>query len=456
MRHRAVASRTSPGESSRTAPNAPTGLVVATEPRHIESPFTFGNDGIPYLTLQLADPPIPGQDPETNSSLIGGAMVEFDNGDRKRIEDIRAEDLISTAERSTDLRMTEAVTCAITPRFLPPRPDHPSRNVALLLVSFSYDNAQLQSEIETSIEYPFFVTTASKGWASFDPERTYRMYNLRCTQLQVGDVFLALLPRHQPAPPPMVRGDVPPDAGAENGTADSDSELDPGGSEYPTPSELANAASQQRQLRSPDPEPPIVPRPQQEPKKPRKSRPSKQKQPAGGPPMPRTLPPPPPQPKPAQPYPPQPTVKRQHKAEAFITIEDDEPPMHVVTKKGAGGLRINPSSPRPVAGPDGNNWESPGKRRQEHQLRRPIAKRKPTATVVNHQQQQQPQPKHPTFLDVAGREPRTLNIYQRPTTKLCPSQQQQQPHFPSSHATTSNGQHGQMARTNGDTYSDSE
>lgn len=452
MRHRVFVSRTSPGESPRTAPNGPADLVGAPEPHYIDPPFTFSfeNEGSPCLTLQLTDP-IPVEDPERNSSFIGGAMVEFDNGERKRIEDIRAEDLISTAERSSDLRMTEAVTCAITPRFVPNGPEHLiGPNLALLLVSFSYDNEQLQSEIETSIEYPFFVT--NKGWASFDPERTYRMYNLRCTQLQVGDVFLALLPRNTPPPPsPMVRCDVPPDGEAENGTVDSDTELDPGGSEYPTPSELANAANHQRQLRSPEPEPPIVSRQQQEQKKARKSRPSKQKQPAG-PPIPRTLPPPPPLPKPANPYQ-HPTVRRQHKPEAFITIEDDEPPMHVVTKKGDGGMRMNPSSPRPVTGHDGNNWESAGKRRQEHQLRRPIAKRKPTPTEVDHQQQ--PQPTHPAFLDVGGREPRTLNIYQCPTTKLCPSQQQQQPQF-STHATTSNGHHGQMARTNGDTYSDSE
>lgn len=455
--HRVLVSRSSPGEPPRTASNGPPAGL--SEPRQVDSPFTFRNDPGICLTLQLTDP-IPVPDPERNGSFIGGAMVEFDNGDRKRIEDIRAEDLINTAERSSDLRMTEAVTCAITPRFLPNRPDHLiGPNLAMLLVSFRYDDEQLQSEIETSIEYPFFVT--NKGWTSFDPERTYRMYNLHCTQLEVGDVFLALLPRNPPAPPPppppsapqpMVHCDVPPDGGAENGTADSDTELDPGGSEYPTASELADAANLQRQLRAPEPEPPNVARPPPEQKKTRKSRPSKLKQPAG-PPIIRSLPPPAPLPKPSQPYPP-PSARRQHKPEAFITIEDDEPPMHVVTKKGGGAMRMHPSSPRPAPAPghDANNWESPGKRRQEHQLRRPVAKRKPTPTEIDRQQQ--PQSTHPAFLNIPGREPRTLNIYQCPTTtKLCPSQQQQQqqPHF-SNHATISNGHHGQMARTNGGPY----
>ncbi|XP_035778605.1 uncharacterized protein LOC118459399 [Anopheles albimanus] len=121
-----------------------------------------------------------------------GSLIEFGNGESKRIEDVRAEDLIRTAEQSSDLRLTEAIVRAITLSDSAPAAD-PTAGDALhmILVTFSYDREQYISKVEASFEYPFFVLT--KGWASYSPSETLTKYNLHCKPLLVGDTFFALV-----------------------------------------------------------------------------------------------------------------------------------------------------------------------------------------------------------------------------------------------------------------------
>lgn len=49
-----------------------------------------------------------------------------------------------------------------------------------------------QELLKVLVEYPFFVR--DRGWSSCCPQRTAQLYGLRCRQLSVGDVCLALTP----------------------------------------------------------------------------------------------------------------------------------------------------------------------------------------------------------------------------------------------------------------------
>lgn len=48
--------------------------------------------------------------------------------------------------------------------------------------------------------HPLFVY--GQGWASCNPQLSLQLYELKCQQLQVGDICLSLVPREQPVPPP--------------------------------------------------------------------------------------------------------------------------------------------------------------------------------------------------------------------------------------------------------------
>ncbi|XP_055597888.1 ataxin-1 [Uranotaenia lowii] len=111
-----------------------------------------------------------------------GALIQL-AGECKRVEDVRTEDLVQTAEKSPDLRLAESTTVKITPR------NH------IVIITFSYDNNRSRVDIEATIEHPFFVY--GQGWASCNPEKSMQQFGLRCQKLQVGDICLSLIPREK-------------------------------------------------------------------------------------------------------------------------------------------------------------------------------------------------------------------------------------------------------------------
>ncbi|XP_050075012.1 ataxin-1 [Anopheles maculipalpis] len=125
--------------------------------------------------------------------FLRGSMISFRNGVKKPVEQVRLEDFLRTAAISPDVRLTEALTRRITPRY---GSSSTGDTVKKILVRFTYDQQQRHGAIETTMDYPFFVT--SKGWTSHNPEVTYNNYGLDCAPLEVGDVFIVLVPRHLP------------------------------------------------------------------------------------------------------------------------------------------------------------------------------------------------------------------------------------------------------------------
>ncbi|XP_053668798.1 ataxin-1-like [Anopheles marshallii] len=122
--------------------------------------------------------------------FLRGSLISFRNGVKKPVEQVRLEDFLLTAAISPDVRLTEAQTRRITPRYS----GSPGDSVKRILVRFAYDQQQRHGALETTIDYPFFVTT--KGWTSYSPERTFNSYGLECAPMEVGDVFIVLVPRH--------------------------------------------------------------------------------------------------------------------------------------------------------------------------------------------------------------------------------------------------------------------
>uniref|UniRef100_A0A182UGT4 AXH domain-containing protein n=1 Tax=Anopheles melas TaxID=34690 RepID=A0A182UGT4_9DIPT len=128
--------------------------------------------------------------------FLRGSMISFQNGVKKPVEEVRLEDFLRTAAISPDVRLTEAQTRRITPRYSSGGGDSgPGEPCKKILVRFTYDQQQRYSALETTIDYPFFVTT--KGWASYSPDRTFANYGLECARIELGDVFIVLVPRHQ-------------------------------------------------------------------------------------------------------------------------------------------------------------------------------------------------------------------------------------------------------------------
>ncbi|KXJ71232.1 hypothetical protein RP20_CCG021164 [Aedes albopictus] len=119
----------------------------------------------------------------TTTNFTKGALIQLAE-ECKRVEDVRTEDLVQTAEKSANLRLAESTAVKITPR---------NNNV---IITFSYDNNRSRIDIEATIEHPFFVY--GQGWASCSPEKSLHHFGLKCQKLQVGDICLSLIPREKP------------------------------------------------------------------------------------------------------------------------------------------------------------------------------------------------------------------------------------------------------------------
>ncbi|XP_058442720.1 ataxin-1-like isoform X2 [Malaya genurostris] len=147
------------------------------------------------LTRPVSEREIKRRSPTTKSTTIfrpfeNGSTTNFTKGaliqladECKRVEDVRTEDLVQTAEKSADLRLAESTTVKITPR---------SNNV---IITFSYDDNRSRIDIEAANEHPFFVY--GQGWASCSPEKSMQEFGLKCQKLQVGDICLSLIPREK-------------------------------------------------------------------------------------------------------------------------------------------------------------------------------------------------------------------------------------------------------------------
>ncbi|KAI5637110.1 ataxin-1 and HBP1 module (AXH) domain-containing protein [Phthorimaea operculella] len=99
-----------------------------------------------------------------------GALIRLEDGSFRRVEEMRTEDFVMSADRSGDLTLTQCTLLRLEER---------GDRIALTL---TYDRNRSQVELESTVDHPFFVY--GRGWASVKPERTMTRYGLRVQRLQ--------------------------------------------------------------------------------------------------------------------------------------------------------------------------------------------------------------------------------------------------------------------------------
>nr|XP_020654263.1 ataxin-1 isoform X2 [Pogona vitticeps] len=112
--------------------------------------------------------------------FMKGSIIQLANGELKKVEDLKTEDFIQSAEISSDLKIDSSTVERIDD----------SHNPGIAMIQFAVGEHRAQVSVEVLVEYPFFVF--GQGWSSCCPERTSQLFDLPCSKLSVGDVCISL------------------------------------------------------------------------------------------------------------------------------------------------------------------------------------------------------------------------------------------------------------------------
>ncbi|TRY94652.1 hypothetical protein DNTS_021561 [Danionella cerebrum] len=149
---------------------------------------------LPVLSANMVGSPLPITPPASSSPqsspssptaslppfFMKGSIIQLADGELKRVEDLRTEDFVQSAEVSGELKIdsstVERIECSPTPN--------------AVIIQFSVGENKAQVCVEVLVEYPFFVF--GQGWSSCCPDRTTQLLALSCAKLSVGDVCISL------------------------------------------------------------------------------------------------------------------------------------------------------------------------------------------------------------------------------------------------------------------------
>ncbi|XP_024149677.1 ataxin-1-like [Oryzias melastigma] len=129
----------------------------------------------PSLTLHKSPPAL-------LPHFTKGSLIELASGKLKRVEELRTEDFLRSADTSSEFHLSTCTVQWISPSS--------AQGFSHLQVHLTDRNTQ--ETLKVLMEYPFFVQ--DRGWSSCSPQRTTQLYGLPCRQLSEGDVCLALTP----------------------------------------------------------------------------------------------------------------------------------------------------------------------------------------------------------------------------------------------------------------------
>ncbi|GLV45555.1 Ataxin 1 [Carabus blaptoides fortunei] len=121
----------------------------------------------------LSPPATPTKPPlNTNNNTVPGnftkgSLIQLASGELRRVEDMRTEDFVLSAEKCPELRLAESTVVRIE--------ENPITGTSK--ITLSYNQNRTQVEFEATLEHPFFVF--GQGWASCNPERTLQCYGLK-------------------------------------------------------------------------------------------------------------------------------------------------------------------------------------------------------------------------------------------------------------------------------------
>ncbi|XP_077363848.1 ataxin-1a [Festucalex cinctus] len=137
------------------------------------------------VQAQLHLPAVPSSGAASPPSLpayfVKGSIIQLADGDLKRVEELKTEDFIQSAEISSELKIDSSTVERIESSRVSPD---------FAVVQFSVGEHRSQVSVEVLVEYPFFVF--GQGWSSCCPDRTSQLLELPCTKLSVGDVCISL------------------------------------------------------------------------------------------------------------------------------------------------------------------------------------------------------------------------------------------------------------------------
>ncbi|KAJ8004707.1 hypothetical protein DPEC_G00139100 [Dallia pectoralis] len=170
---------------SKCEPPAPVGQVLPVQ--QIQTPYNTAS------TVEASPSPSPTPAPvqvapSTASPSVAtlppffmrGSIIQLADGELKRVEDLKTEDFIQSAEISGELKIdsstVERIDTGQTPN--------------AVVIQFAVGELKAQVSVEVLLEYPFFVF--GQGWSSCCPDRTTRLFELSCARLCVGDVCVSL------------------------------------------------------------------------------------------------------------------------------------------------------------------------------------------------------------------------------------------------------------------------
>uniref|UniRef100_UPI0037E9A744 ataxin-1a n=1 Tax=Semicossyphus pulcher TaxID=241346 RepID=UPI0037E9A744 len=173
----AAAPKGEPLESGGSYHHAASGAVVQAQLHLpvVPAPPGLAAPSAPPPTSSTAVPP------SLPPYFIKGSIIQLADGELKRVEDLKTEDFIQSAEISSELKIDSSTVERI-------EGSHTSPNFAV--VQFSVGEHRAQVSVEVLVEYPFFVF--GQGWSSCCPDRTTQLLELPCTKLSVGDVCISL------------------------------------------------------------------------------------------------------------------------------------------------------------------------------------------------------------------------------------------------------------------------
>ncbi|KAF2980571.1 hypothetical protein EK904_006385 [Melospiza melodia maxima] len=194
-----------PVGSADVEPSGVTPAIVTSSPQFAAVPHTFVTTAVPKSENFSAEPlttqpayqatmvqaqihlPVvqsiasPAAAPPTLPPyFMKGSIIQLANGELKKVEDLKTEDFIQSAEISNDLKIDSSTVERI----------EDSHSPGIAVIQFAVGEHRAQVSVEVLVEYPFFVF--GQGWSSCCPERTNQLFDLPCSKLSVGDVCISL------------------------------------------------------------------------------------------------------------------------------------------------------------------------------------------------------------------------------------------------------------------------
>lgn len=157
-------------------PSNPVPAVVAPPsppPTHVPTPTPASIQASPTITSSSSPVALP-------PFFMRGSIIQLADGELKRVEDLKTEDFIQSAEISSELKIDSSTVERIDS----------GQSPNAVVIQFSVGELKAQVCVEVLVEYPFFVF--GQGWSSCCPDRTTELFELSCAKLCVGDVCVSL------------------------------------------------------------------------------------------------------------------------------------------------------------------------------------------------------------------------------------------------------------------------